>query len=75
MSRLLVHLHVYYHDQVVYFIEKMKNISGCEWDLLVTYSEYDGRTEALIREFRPDAGFLKVENVGYDVWPFISVLK
>ena len=58
-----------------YFIGKMKNITDCEWDLLVTFSEYDSQTEALIKEFKPSAAFLKVENVGYDVWPFISVLK
>ena len=75
MSRLLVHLHIYYHNQVDYFIGKMKNITDCEWDLLVTFSEYDSQTEALIKEFKPSAAFLKVENVGYDVWPFISVLK
>lgn len=75
MSRLLVHFHVYYHDQVEFFIGKMKNIVGCEWDLLVTYSESSGQTETLIREFKKDAEFLQVENVGYDVWPFIKVLK
>lgn len=75
MSRLLVHFHIYYHDQVEFFIEKMKNIVGCEWDLLVTYSEGSDQTEALIRGFKPDAEFLQVENAGYDVWPFIKVLK
>lgn len=75
MSRLLVHFHIYYHDQVEYFIGKMKNITGCEWDLLVTYSDASAQTESLIREFKPEAEFLMVENVGYDVWPFISVLK
>ena len=75
MSRLLVHLHVYYHDQIEFFIEKMKNICGCEWDLFVTYSEYSEQTESLIKEFKPGAEFLLVENAGYDVWPFIKVLK
>ena len=75
MSRLLVHFHIYYHDQVEFFIEKMKNIVGCEWNLLVTYSEGSDQTEALIRGFKPDAEFLQVENAGYDVWPFIKVLK
>lgn len=75
MSRLLVHFHIYYHDQVEYFIGKMKNISGCDWDLLVTFSDRSVFTENLIKEFKPDAQFLQVENAGYDVWPFISVLK
>ena len=75
MSRLLVHFHIYYHDQVEFFIEKMRNIVGCEWDLLVTYSEGSEQTESLIKEFKPEAEFLQVENAGYDVWPFIKVLK
>lgn len=75
MSRLLVHFHIYYHDQVGFFIEKMKNIVGCEWDLLVTYSAASEQTESLIKEFKPEAEFLQVENAGYDVWPFIKVLK
>ena len=75
MSRLLVHFHIYYHDQVEFFIEKMKNIVGCEWDLLVTYSTGSAQTESLIKEFKPEAEFLQVENAGYDVWPFIKVLK
>ena len=75
MSRLIVHFHIYYHDQVDYFINKMKNINGCDWDLLVTYSTASSKTEAMIKEFKPDAQFLKVENAGYDVWPFIKVLK
>lgn len=75
MSRLLVHFHVYYHDQVGYFIDKMQNISGCEWDLLITFSQQSDETERKIREFKTDADFMQVENAGYDVWPFISVLK
>ena len=75
MSRLLVHFHIYYHDQVEFFIEKMRNIVGCEWDLIVTYSEGSEQTESLIKEFKPEAEFLQVENAGYDVWPFIKVLK
>lgn len=75
MGRLLVVLHIFYHDQVDYFIDKLGNISGCEWDLTVTYSEEIARTNAAFRQFRSDVRFVKVENVGYDVWPFIKVLK
>lgn len=75
MKTLLVHLHVYYYEQIDYFISKLKNINGCEWDLVVSCSNCaDPRLEK-IRQFRPDAAFVEVENVGYDVWPFIKVLK
>ena len=75
MRRILVVLHIYYHDQVDYFIEKFANINSCEWDLLVTYSEHNEITEAKIRKIKADARFIKVRNVGYDVWPFICALK
>lgn len=73
--RVLVHFHVYYQDQVPFFLEKMRSIGGCDWDLVVTSSGLSPDTEALIREFKPSARFLDVENVGYDVWPFMKVIQ
>ena len=73
--RVLVHLHIYYHDQVDYFIEKLKNINGVEWDLKVTYSSRNEDTIHKLTEFKPDTEFIEVENFGYDVWPFIRVIK
>lgn len=75
MERLLVILHVYYHDQVDYFIDKLGNISGVDWDLLVTYSSYSRETEDKIKAFRPDARMMQVDNIGYDIWPFIYAVK
>lgn len=75
MKKLLVIFHVYYHDHVAYFIDKLKNINGCEWDLIVTYSELRQRTTNKLKEFKPDARFVMVDNTGYDVWPFIQTIK
>ena len=75
MKKLLVHLHIYYHEQVDYFISKLRNINNCEWDLVVSCSEPEAKTEEKIREFKPDARFVVVENAGYDLWPFIKLLK
>lgn len=72
---LLVHLHVFYHDQVDYFIEKLKNINGIDWDLIVTYSSFNPVTTKKLQEFKPSVRFLKTENVGYDIWPFIKAIK
>ena len=73
--KLLVHLHVYYHNQVDYFIKKLSNISGCDWDLYVTYVEENEVTQNKIKTLKPDAVFMKVENLGYDVLPFIQVIR
>ena len=70
--RLLVHFHVYYPEQLPYFLKRLRRIHGVDWDLYVT-----GREEAMpaVRRLKPDARFFRVENVGYDIWPFIAVLK
>ena len=75
MSKLLTVLHVLYHDQVDYFIDKLSNINGIEWDLVVTYSEFSAETEAKLKIFKPDVKMLQVGNAGYDVWPFIQVIQ
>ena len=75
MLKLLVHVHIYYHEQVDYIIEKLNNIVDCDWDLYVTYSQYNEDTEQKFKQFKSDTHFINVKNVGYDVWPFIVVLK
>ncbi|MBO4634332.1 MAG: hypothetical protein J5669_03050 [Bacteroidales bacterium] len=70
--RILVHWHIYYPEQIPYFLDKLSHIRDCSWDLYVT-GVPQGR-EA-VRAFKPDAVFLDVENQGYDIWPFISVLR
>lgn len=74
MKRLLVVLHVYYPDQIGYFVRKLRNINGCDWDLVVTYVA-DSAPLRRLRHLKPDARFVKVGNIGYDVWPFIKVIK
>lgn len=73
--KFLVHLHLYYQDQLDFFINKLKNISGCDWDLFVTVCEENTETEEKILNFKPDAKIIKVENIGYDAYPFIQVLR
>lgn len=73
--RLLVHFHVYYHDQVDYFIGKLANISGCEWDLYVTMNSMVQEMADKLSAMKSDTHFIEMENVGYDVWPFIKVMK
>jgi lipopolysaccharide biosynthesis protein len=41
----------------------------------VTYSTYNRETEDKFRKFKNNVRFYEVKNVGYDVWPFIYVLK
>lgn len=75
MKHILVHLHIYYHDQTDYFIRKLSNISGCSWDLCVTMAEKNAETIRKISLFKSDTKFIITENIGYDIWPFIKVMK
>ena len=73
--KILVHLHLYYHNQIDYFIGKLKNICNCDWDLYVTICEENEESKNKILQLKPDAKIIKVENIGYDIWPFIQVCR
>lgn len=75
ITKILVQLHLYYHDQLDFFIEKLQNMDGTDWDLIVTYSQWDEASAEKLMKFKPDTKFIKVENIGYDIWPFIKVIK
>ena len=73
--KLLVHLHLYYQNQINYFINKLKNINHCEWDLFVTYCEENPEVKNKLLKLNPNTKFIKTENIGYDILPFIKVIK
>lgn len=75
MKRLLVHLHLYYKDQTDYFLEKLSHISGCRWTLYVTVLEKDIEIEKKFLQLNADVRFLTVDNAGYDILPFIKVIR
>lgn len=73
-DKILVHLHLYYHSQIHYFLKRLKNIT-CYYDLYVTYTEENEDSFKLIKSLKPDAHLMKVKNIGYDVYPFWQVLQ
>lgn len=74
--RLLVHLHLYYQEQISYFLEKLGHIEGVDWDLYVTSpGVLPEALKAEVRACNPDTVFLQTENIGYDIWPFVCVLR
>lgn len=75
MKKVLVVFHIYYPDQIDWFLPHLRNISGCEWDLVVTGLVDDPAVVVKMTAFCPSVRFVACENVGYDVWPFIKVLK
>ncbi|MGN0191160.1 MAG: glycosyltransferase [Candidatus Cryptobacteroides sp.] len=73
--KVLVVFHVYYEDFVSYYLDKMKNIRGCDWDLVITGRNLSTETRRLITAFKADAVFCETPNIGYDVWPFLYVIQ
>ncbi len=74
-KKILVHLHLYYQDQTDYMIEKLRNITDCNWDLFLTYCTLDNIQRQKFLKLKHDTHFIQVENRGYDVLPFINVIK
>ena len=73
-KKVLVHIHLFYHDQLNWFLSRLKNIT-CDYDLWVTVTENNKATTQKIKKFKKDAHILKVPNRGYDVYPFWLVLQ
>ena len=73
-QKILVHLHLFYHDQLDWFLAQLKNIT-CPYDLFVTVVERNSVSLEKLLEFKPDTQIIKVKNYGYDVYPFWQVLQ
>lgn len=75
MKKILVVVHIYYVDQLDLIIQSLKNIP-IEYDLYVTIGTDDKQmVKKTLVAFKPDCHFISVDNVGYDVWPFIKVIN
>lgn len=70
--RTLVVAHVYYPQLWPELAACVRNIDG-KRDLVITYGNETAVADAR-RDF-PGARFLKCENRGYDIWPFVVALQ
>ena len=70
--KTLVAVHVYYPQLWSELAACVRNIDGA-CDLVVTYVD-EAAVQGARRDF-PEARFLKCENRGYDIWPFVAALQ
>ena len=71
---LMVHFHLYYLDQLDFFIDKLKNIT-MPYDLYITMCKYDINSIKKIYKEKKDAKIIYIPNRGYDVGPFVYILS
>lgn len=77
--RILVHLHIYYEEQLPEFLDKLLRIQKCvQLHLAVTIPEnhpcFFGIKSQITQCF-PEAEVYALPNIGYDIFPFIFILK
>lgn len=75
-TRILVILHLFYMDAWKEICEYLKNLSPYNYTLIVTFMDgcYDEETLEAVRAFKPETHFIKHDNIGWDVLPFITAL-
>lgn len=78
MKKILIHLHLFYKDQIDYFIEKINNLRPYSFDLFVSTTEDNLKDTILINKIRsnfPEAHIYPVPNLGWDVGPFVDLIN
>lgn len=78
MKKVLIHLHVFYEDQVDMFLSRIKQTDHViDPFLFVTISEIAknrDQIESKVKSSFPQATIQVVNNIGYDIAPFVHVL-
>ena len=76
-ARILVILHLFYMSSWKEIKEYLMNLQDYQYDLIVTYTNaiVDKKVLEDIRAFKPEAELIQCENLGFDVIPYLDVLK
>lgn len=75
MKPILIHVHVFYEEMWPALACRLKNLMIKPHSLWVSLPVNGKLTESHIREEFPDAEVVSVENRGYDIAPFVEVLR
>ena len=75
MKPVLVHIHVYYTEQWADLYARLSRLPEIDFDLWVTYCAAGSAFAEQVVADAPAAHVLEVANVGYDIAPFMEVLK
>lgn len=75
MKPILVHVHVYYGEMWGELERCLRNLVAYPCEVYVTYVKDNESFESQVRAFGHGVKLIKVENVGYDIAPFLHVLQ
>ena len=70
-----MHVHVYYTELWGELERSLRNLVAYPCEIYVTYVKGDAAFEEKARTFGHGIQLIKVENAGYDIAPFLHVLK
>lgn len=73
--KLAVHCHLFYVNMWPQIKSYLENLKNANHDLFITLVEENAKIISQIKQFNPNAQIYVVENKGYDVGPFIYVLR
>lgn len=74
-TNFLIHAHIYYAEMWEELKQHLNNVSEYSRDIWVTVlKDQKELEEQVLRDF-PSAHIVQVSNVGYDIGPFVEVLK
>lgn len=75
--KILVHLHVFYLKELDYYLSKLSKLKQNDLDIYITYVDnLSGKIDKqYIHSIFPNAIIISVPNVGYDIAPFLSILR
>lgn len=76
MKKILVHLHLYYPEYYAELEQYILNLlPAYDFDLFVTIPEQNTKLSPKILQSFPNAKIEIVENLGFDIYPFIKVVQ
>lgn len=74
MTKLAVHLHLYYIEQLPLVLKYLCALQNTDFDLFITMVEKNATAESKIKSLYPHVKIWQIENRGYDIGPFIDFL-
>lgn len=74
-KKIIAIVHLYYKDMWPQIKDHLDSMSDYAYDLVVSMPKENSSIKETILSFKSNTVFVESENVGYDIWPFIKVLK